>query len=216
MTRGSRYRPAGSQEASTATSLAAFSHAGALPRSQRGKGQRQTGKRARSGCSKSSRPRRIRSSGPTPLSMRSGKYRRSACACRLAQLGQDGAIVVLNHRMHHALRVDHHLDAVGGHGEQPVSLDHFQALVQHGGRIDGNLAAHAPVRMGAGLRRVRHAGRPGRAHGTDRPKRSAAGGARLARARPGGRPPCGRHWKMALCSLSMGSIGAAVADGLHE
>ena len=29
----------------------------------------------------------------------------------------------------------------------------------------------------------RHAGRPGRAHGTDRPKRSAAGGARLARAR---------------------------------
>ena len=33
-----------------------------------------------------------------------------------------------------------------------MRLDHLQALVQHRGRIDRDLAAHAPVGMGAGLR----------------------------------------------------------------
>jgi hypothetical protein len=37
--------------------------------------------------------------------------------------------------------------------EQPVRLDHLQALVHQGGRVDRDLAAHRPVRMGAGLLR---------------------------------------------------------------
>jgi hypothetical protein len=35
--------------------------------------------------------------------------------------------------------------------EQPVRLDHLEALVHHGGGVDRDLAPHAPVRMGAGL-----------------------------------------------------------------
>ena len=53
--------------------------------------------------------------------------------------------------MHHALRVDDDLDAVGWRVEQPVRLDHLQALVHHGRGVDGDLAPHHPVRVRAGL-----------------------------------------------------------------
>nr|GEU28237.1 hypothetical protein [Tanacetum cinerariifolium] len=69
----------------------------------------------------------------------------------VAQLRQHGPVDVRHHRMDHRLRVDHDLDAVGRGAEQPVGLDHFQALVHHGGGIDRNLAAHRPVRMFARL-----------------------------------------------------------------
>ena len=69
----------------------------------------------------------------------------------VAQFGDDGAIHIGHHRMDHALRMDHHFDQRGGRTEQPVRLDHFQALVHHGGRVDRNLAPHDPVRVLAGF-----------------------------------------------------------------
>ena len=49
--------------------------------------------------------------------------------------------------MDHALRVNHHFDLVGRRTEQPVRLDHFQALVHHGRRVNRNLPAHRPFGM---------------------------------------------------------------------
>ena len=42
-------------------------------------------------------------------------------------------------------------DLVGPQIEQPASLDDFQGLVHHRGRIDGDLGAHVPSGMGQGL-----------------------------------------------------------------
>ncbi|MNX84668.1 hypothetical protein D3C86_1164780 [compost metagenome] len=53
--------------------------------------------------------------------------------------------------MDHALRVDHHLDALGRHREQPARLDGLEALVHHRRGVDRDLAAHAPGGMRAGL-----------------------------------------------------------------
>lgn len=53
--------------------------------------------------------------------------------------------------MDHTLRVHHHLDLTGPGIEQPAGLDQLQALVHHACRVDGNLAAHRPVRVGTGL-----------------------------------------------------------------
>ena len=55
--------------------------------------------------------------------------------------------------MDDALAVDHHLDAIRRQAEQQAGLDQLQPLVHQRGGIHGDLAAHAPVRMRAGLLR---------------------------------------------------------------
>ena len=54
----------------------------------------------------------------------------------IAKLGEHRTIGIVNQRMDHALRMDHHLDAVRRCVEQPMGLDHFQPLVHHRRRID--------------------------------------------------------------------------------
>ena len=84
--------------------------------------------------------------------------------------------------------------------EQVVRLDQLEALVHHGGRIDRDLGAHVPVRMGHRLlgRGLGHLGQRPVAEraarcGQDQPlDRVRAGSARST-------------WKIALCSESTGS-----------
>ena len=49
--------------------------------------------------------------------------------------------------MNHGLRMHHHMNLRSLHPEEPLGLDNFEALVHHGGGIDGNLGAHVPVGM---------------------------------------------------------------------
>ena len=51
----------------------------------------------------------------------------------VAHLRQHRAIEILDHRVDHALRMDHHFNARGWNAKQPVGLDHLQPLVHHGG-----------------------------------------------------------------------------------
>jgi len=65
-----------------------------------------------------------------------------AAAYLAAELRLDRAVDELDQRVDHALVVNHHVDAVERQAEQPVCLDHFEAFVHQGGRIDGDLGAH--------------------------------------------------------------------------
>ena len=83
--------------------------------------------------------------------------------------------------------------------EQPVRLDHLQALVHHGGRVDRDLAPHDPVRMRAGLLGRHRVELLAAAWcETARPRRSAGCGARRRRRSPSklaastGRSRCAR------------------------
>src|ERR1700679_269243 len=49
------------------------------------------------------------------------------------------------------LRVDGDLDAVGGKVEEAAGFDDFEALVEHGGGVDGDALAHDPGGMFEGL-----------------------------------------------------------------
>src|SRR5580658_10204038 len=46
--------------------------------------------------------------------------------------------------MHCGLRMNGDADLAGSDVKEPASLDHFQALVEHGGGIYGDAAAHNP------------------------------------------------------------------------
>ena len=70
---------------------------------------------------------------------------------RRGQLGDDGTVDVFHHGMHHALRVYDHLNSRHFDVEEPARLDHFEPLVEEGGRIDGDFAAHDPGGMLEGL-----------------------------------------------------------------
>ena len=66
------------------------------------------------------------------------------------------------------LRVNDHIDLIGRHAEQPVCLDHLQAFVHQGRRVDRDLASHPPRRMlqrGGGIDAVERVG----AHFAERP-----------------------------------------------
>ena len=47
--------------------------------------------------------------------------------------------------------MDHDVDFVEVHAEEPFGFDHFEAFVHHGGGIDGDALAHLPVWMLQGL-----------------------------------------------------------------
>ena len=69
----------------------------------------------------------------------------------VAELCDDAVVGKLDHAVHDALRVHDDLNLVHGHVEEPFGLDHFQPLVEKGGAVDGDLAAHGPGGVLQGL-----------------------------------------------------------------
>ena len=123
----------------------------------------------------------------------------------IAELGDDGAIDVIDQRMDDAWGWTTTWMRSRLAIEQPMGLDDFQAFVHHGGRIDRNLAAHDPVRMGAG--RIPASPRPApppASSGNGPPGSGEQDAPNPTAPEPGGKS-AGRDWKMALCSLSTGS-----------
>ena len=55
--------------------------------------------------------------------------------------------------MDDALGMYEYLDLRGIHIEEPFGLDHFQAFVDQGGRVDGDLGTHSPGGMAQGVLR---------------------------------------------------------------
>ncbi len=70
---------------------------------------------------------------------------------RHPQLGHHRVVLILDHGVDDALPVDHHLDAVLRQIKEPGRLDDLQALVHHGGGVDGDFGAHVPVGVAQGL-----------------------------------------------------------------
>ena len=64
---------------------------------------------------------------------------------RHAQLGNHRAVLKRHGGMHNTLGMHHHADFLRGHVEQPAGLHDFKGLVEHAGRVDGDLRAHTPV-----------------------------------------------------------------------
>ena len=152
---GKPSRPA--RKAATATSFAALSTAGAVPpASAAARARRRPGSARGPAPRNRAAPAATKSSDCTPESIRSGQPRAWAIGrahVRVAELGEDRAVHVLHQRMHDALRMYDHLDLRRFHAEQQAGLDQLEPLVHQGGRIDRDLAAHVPARMGAGLLR---------------------------------------------------------------
>ena len=65
----------------------------------------------------------------------------------MAHLGEHGTVDELDHRMHDTLRMDDDIDPRDIHIKKPARLDHLEALVEHRGRIDGDLFSHPPRRV---------------------------------------------------------------------
>ena len=195
-----------SRNASTATSLAAFSTTGRLPpASSAAIRQAQARETFEVRLVKLERPaaRRDRATAAArpPVGIRERVLDRQPHVGD-AELRDDRAVAQLDHRVHDRLRVHHHVDLIGRHAEQPVRLDDLEALVHQRRRVDRDLPPHLPRRM---LQRVggrtpceRRADwprkRPAR-RGQDRaaaPRpasgRAGTGGSRCARCRPAGWP----------------------------
>ena len=159
-----------------------------------------------SGASKSSRAAATRSSDSTPEAMRSGQP--SACAIGVRMSGlpswaRTDPSTYSHHRMHDALRVYDHFNLPGFHPEQNAGLDQLKTLVHQCRRIDRNLPSHAPARMRARFVGC-HPSHLGPRHPQERPPEAAGQRAlRPLQARPV-EALAGMHWKIALCSLSIG------------
>ena len=69
----------------------------------------------------------------------------------MTELREHRPVDVFDERVDHAFRVDHDLDALARHAEQPVRFDHLEALVHHRRRVDADLSPHHPVGMGTGF-----------------------------------------------------------------
>lgn len=67
------------------------------------------------------------------------------------QLGEDGAVREFDHGVDDALRVDDDIHALHWDIKEPAGLDHFEALVEKGCGVDGDLAAHVPGGVFEGL-----------------------------------------------------------------
>ena len=82
------------------------------------------------------------------------------------------------------------VDPVGAHAEQPVRLDHLEALVHQRRRVDRDLPAHPPGRM---LQRI-FGGHAPRVATRGRPRNGPPDAVRIEPPSPRrGRAPC-RHW----------------------
>ncbi len=62
-----------------------------------------------------------------------------------AELGEDGAVYELGHRVNDALGVDDDVDLVGGQVEEPAGFDHFESLVGHRCGVECDFGPHVPV-----------------------------------------------------------------------
>ena len=189
-------------KASTATSLAAFKTAGNVPPiSPARRASSRAGKRSGSGSSKVS----CAEFGQVGLHAVAGhavgigqRVLNRQAHVRRGHLRQHRAVHKFNHGMHHALRMNHHLDT------RPISMSKSQRasiisrpLLKRRGRINGDFPAHDPGRMleraldGDGgeflLRRVARKGPP---EAVSQRRRTELEGLPS------------RHWKMAECSLS--------------
>ena len=70
---------------------------------------------------------------------------------RVAEVGERGAVVQVHDGVDDRLRVHHHADALVGHAEEVMGLDQLEPLVHQRRRVDGDLAAHLPGRVGERL-----------------------------------------------------------------
>ena len=68
-----------------------------------------------------------------------------------AELGEHRAVGEFDHRVDDALWMNHDVDAFHADAKKPASFDHFQAFVEQGCRVDGDLRAHFPGRVLEGL-----------------------------------------------------------------
>ena len=148
-------------------------------------------KTARSGGSKVRVVAPDQSSAPKGVAARSGQPEGVADGqphVGLGQLGQRRPVAQLHHGVHDRLGVHDDVDPVVVDAEELVGLDHLEALVHEGRRVDGDLRSHRPGRVG---QRVGHRDR---AEPLGRPaaERAARGGeeqpghvGRPAAARPG-------------------------------
>ena len=66
---------------------------------------------------------------------------------RIAELGDNRAVGIFDHGMNNALGMDDDFDAFARGIEQPMRLDHFEALVHQRGRIHRDLLPHLPRGM---------------------------------------------------------------------
>src|SRR3989442_3733315 len=64
-----------------------------------------------------------------------------------AELCEHRSVGELHHRVHHRLRMNDDVDLIGADAEEPMRLDHLEALVHQRRRIDRDLASHPPGRM---------------------------------------------------------------------
>ena len=175
------------------------------------------GKRRASAGSKLSAASVAKSSRAAPDSMRSRI--RQAVGDRHAHVGraelrQHRAVAADDHRMDDALRMDHDADLLGLQVEQPARLDHLERLVHHRRRIDRDLAAHHPVRVGAGLV-GRHVGQRRRVARAERPARG--GQHDVVDARRPGRAVFGQALEdRRVLAVDRQQRRAALAHRLHE
>ena len=68
-----------------------------------------------------------------------------------AELGLHRAVLELYGTVNDRLRVDEHLYLFGIDTEEPLRLNHLEALVHHRGRVDGDLRTHVPGGMAQGI-----------------------------------------------------------------
>ena len=150
-------------------------------------------------------PPRTRSSDSTPEAMRSGQPSACAIGVRMSGLPSWASIDPSTYSTIECTMLcgcTTTSTCARRQAEQQTGLDQLETLVHQRRRIDRNLAAHEPARMCAGLvgrhaaqsasRGVRRNGPPEAVSRMRRTPRGSAG--RVA----------GRHWKIALCSLSIG------------
>ena len=140
----------------TATSSAAMSAAvapgtGAARRARHGEGREARS----SGASKVMWPCSVRSSrgaGPA-VALRDGRaaYWMGMRMSGRPKLRLQRAVHELDERVDQALGMDDDIDVLVGDIVEPVGLDDLQALVHERGRVDGDLGAHVPGRVGQGV-----------------------------------------------------------------
>ena len=176
------------RNASTATSSAALRTHGAVPPASPGLArQAQAGGRSRDPAARSS-------SSPTAARSRVGTVDVGALGVVQGvgdrhphvgkpEVGELGAVVELDQRVDDRLRVDDDVDPLVGDAEQVVGLDHLEALVDQGRRVDRDPAAHLPGRVRERLLRA------SRRRGRCDPETGPPEAVRTSRStRPGGSP----------------------------
>ena len=125
----------------------------------------------------------------------------------MAEVRERRAVAERDERVDDRLRVHDHVDLLVGRAEEPVRLDHLEALVHQRRGVDRDLAAHRPGRvLRAPARRSRRPARRASGRGTGRPRRST-----VSRSIVPGRS-FSISWCSAECSESTGSSRAPVAS----